>query len=265
MFGAPCSCVVSKSTCWRRVRRVGAGDLGLGALAGEQRLHAHACRCAEPKPSDDPVERAVAGDLGALGAEDPRLLVEVLAADVAQAGVLADDELDDGVEQRLALVVAGQVLLPDLGLGALLEHDQHAPAAATVPAARGDRGQQDRRLDAHAARDVHERAARPSRRSLQRGEGVVGARRSCRGAARPARDARSRATRQRQHDRRRPRRPRRSPARRRPASSSTRAVGRLEQRCAARDSSPPSAGRRRDSASSVKSPEVGELPARRAP
>ena len=75
----------------------------------------------------DPVERAVAGDLGALGAEDPRLLVEVLAADVAQAGVLADDELDDGVEQRLGSSSAGQVLLPDLGLGALLEHDQHAP------------------------------------------------------------------------------------------------------------------------------------------
>src|SRR5918998_396161 len=54
---------------------------------------------------------------GALRAEDPRLLVEVLPADVAQLRVLAHHKLDDGVEQRLGLGVAGQVLLPHLGLG----------------------------------------------------------------------------------------------------------------------------------------------------
>ena len=108
-----------------RVRRVGAGDLRVGARAGEQRLHAHlAARGAEAE--HDPVERAVALDLGALGAEDPRALVELLGVDVAQVGVLADLELDDRVEHG-RLVAAGEVLLPDLGLGALLEHDQHAP------------------------------------------------------------------------------------------------------------------------------------------
>ena len=148
------------------VRRVGAGDLGLGALAGELGLHAHAA-AARAEADRDPVEPAVAGDLGALGAEDPRVLVEVLAADVAQLGVLADDELDDGVEHRLAVVGARQVLLPDLGLGALLEHDQHAAVQRRAGGV-GDRGQEDRRLDAVAARDVDERAARPV--------GVVGAR-----------------------------------------------------------------------------------------
>ena len=34
-----------------------------------------------------------------------------------------------------ASVGAGQVLLPDLGLGALLEHDQHAPVQRDVPSA----------------------------------------------------------------------------------------------------------------------------------
>ena len=133
--------------------------LAVGALAGQQRLGAHAAVGAA-EADRDPVERAVAGHLGALGAEDPRLLVEVLPADVAQAGVLADDELDDRVQQRLGLVVAGQVLLPHLGLGALLEHDQHAPLQRGAGRG-GDGGQQDRGLDAHAARDPHERAAVP--------------------------------------------------------------------------------------------------------
>ena len=75
------------------VRRVGTRDLGLGALAGELRLHPHAATCGA-EADGDPVELAVALHLGALGAEDPRLLVQVLAADVAELGVLADDKLD---------------------------------------------------------------------------------------------------------------------------------------------------------------------------
>ena len=74
----------------------------------------------------DPVQGAVAADLGALGAEDPAALGEGLAADVAQVGVVADDQLGDDVEHALESRRAGQVLLPDLGLGALLEHDQRA-------------------------------------------------------------------------------------------------------------------------------------------
>ena len=145
--------------------------LRLGALAGQQRLGAHAAVGAA-EADDDPVERAVAGHLGALGAEDPRLLVEVLPADVAQAGVLAHDELDHGVEQRLGLLVAGQVLLPHLGLGALLEHDQHAPLQGGAGGG-GDRGEQDRGLDAHVARDPDEGAAVP-RVLVPAGEDVVG-------------------------------------------------------------------------------------------
>ena len=104
-------------------------------------------------------------------------------ADEAQPGVLADHELDDGVEQRLGVVGAGQVLLPDLGLGALLEHDQHAPVQRDAGGV-GDRGQHDRRLDAHAARDVDERAAGPAG-VVERGEDVLARRRRpCRGAPR---------------------------------------------------------------------------------
>src|SRR4051812_1432663 len=77
-----------------RVRRVGARDLGLGALAGELGLHPHAA-AGGAEADGDPVELAVALHLGALCAEDPRLLVQILAADVAELGVLPDDELDD--------------------------------------------------------------------------------------------------------------------------------------------------------------------------
>ena len=74
--------------------------------------------------------------------------------------VLAHDQLDRGVQQRLAVGRAGEVLLPDLGLGALLQHDQHA-AVQRHPRGVGDRGREHGRGDAHAARDVYERAAGP--------------------------------------------------------------------------------------------------------
>ena len=189
-----------------RVRRVGARHLRVGARAGEQRLRAHlAARGAEAE--HDPVERAVALHLGALGAEDPRALVELLGVDVAQVRVLADLELDHRVEHG-RLVAAGQVLLPDLGLGALLEHDQHAAVQDRAGGAADD-GEQDRRLDAHAARDVDERAALPARLVGGR-EGVERRGRRCRGAARRARGGarapRSAAARGRRRPARRPRR-----------------------------------------------------------
>jgi hypothetical protein len=141
------------------VRRVGAGHLALGALAGQQRLRAHAAVGA-PEADHDPVQNAVAGHLGALGAEDPRALVQVLAADITQASVLPHHELDHGVQQRLGLAVAGQVLLPHLRLGPLVQHDQHAPLQCGA-GGRGHRGQEDRGVDADAARHPHERAAVP--------------------------------------------------------------------------------------------------------
>src|SRR5918995_5211984 len=150
------------------VRRVGAGHLCVGARAGEQRLRAHlAARGAEAE--HDPVERGVALHLGPVGAEDPRALVELLGVDVAQPGALAHLELDHRVEHG-RLVAAGQVLLPHLGLRALLEHDEHAAVQDRAGGVADDR-QEDRRLDLHAARHVHERPALPGR-LVGGGEGV---------------------------------------------------------------------------------------------
>src|SRR5438477_320304 len=68
-------------------QRVGAGHLALGALALQQGV-LEDLAVAGAEAEDDPIELAVAGDAGALGAEDPRLLVEALAGDEAQLGVL---------------------------------------------------------------------------------------------------------------------------------------------------------------------------------
>ncbi len=95
-----------------------------------------------------------------------------LRADVAQARVLADRQLDDGVQQAVGVVVGGDVLLPDLGRGALLEHDERAPLQRGL-ALRLHDGDDDRRLDRHAARDVDERAALPAR-LVARDERVLG-------------------------------------------------------------------------------------------
>ncbi len=133
--------------------------LGRRAAARELRLHAHlAARRAESKC--EPVERSVALDLGALGREDPGGVGEVLAADEAKRRALADADLGDAVEERVRLGVAGEVLLPDLGLGALLEDDQRAPAHRRAGGAL-DRGEADRHLEALAGGDVDERAADP--------------------------------------------------------------------------------------------------------
>ncbi len=64
-----------------------------------------------------PVELAVALDDRPLGAEDPRLLVDRLGLEVRSVALRTDDELDHAVDQR-RLVVSGDDLLPDLGLGA---------------------------------------------------------------------------------------------------------------------------------------------------
>ena len=81
---------------------VGARHLGARSAPGELRLHAHLA-AAGAEAERDPVEVGVAADLGALRGEDPASLGELLLADVAQVGAVADDDLDDAVEQRLAL------------------------------------------------------------------------------------------------------------------------------------------------------------------
>jgi hypothetical protein len=70
------------------LRGVRAGDRRVGARAGELRLEEDLAVLAA-EAERHPVEVAVALDDRALGAEHPRLLVDVLAADVAQPRVLA--------------------------------------------------------------------------------------------------------------------------------------------------------------------------------
>ena len=118
--------------------------------------------------------------------------------DEAQAGVRADDQLDDGVEQRLRVLRGRQVLLPDLGLGALLEDDQRAPVQRAAGGV-GDRGEHDRGLDAHAARHVDERPAGPVRRRCAATNTSSSPGRRGRDAAPPARGGARRPA-QRQHD-----------------------------------------------------------------
>ena len=110
---------------------------------------------AEPKPSATQSKTGVATDLGALGAEDPAALRQPLAAHVAKVGTAADDELSDRVEDAIELGLTRQVLLPDLGPSALLEHNQ----GALVEQSSGSRLhalERDRRLESHPARHIDE-------------------------------------------------------------------------------------------------------------
>ncbi len=126
MSSAACSWSVSKSRCWLVASGVAAGDPRLGAAAGEVGGHAHLA-VAAAEAERGPVELAVTLHLGALRGEQPGLLGEVLRGDVMEAGVLAYRQLHDSVEQGVGLVGLGAVVLPDLGPGAFLEHDQRAP------------------------------------------------------------------------------------------------------------------------------------------
>jgi len=105
---------------------VAAGHLGVRPGAGQ--VGGHADLAAAPAEAERrPVERAVALHFASLGGEEPSLFREILGRDVVQVGGRADDQLDHGVEQGVGLVGGGAVVLPDLGLGALLEYDQGAP------------------------------------------------------------------------------------------------------------------------------------------
>ena len=149
---------------------VGAGDLGLRAPAGEVGLHAHLA-AGRAEPERDPLQRPVAVDLGALGAEDPRLLGQRLGADVAQPRARPHDELGHGVEQAAEVGGGREVLLPDLGLGALLDHDQRAPVGAALGGSL-DRARDHGPVGDHAGADVHEQPAGPLG-VVARGEGIA--------------------------------------------------------------------------------------------
>ena len=161
MFGAPCSCVVSKSMCWRRVRRVGAGDLGLRRPRRRAASPCAPCRArsrSRRRPSRG-ARRGRPRRAGRRRSTTSRSCPGRRRSAAARSGpTTSSTTVLSSVSARPS---AGEVLLPDLGLGALLEHDQHAPLQRGAGGG-GDRGQEDRRLDAHAARDVDERAAGPA-------------------------------------------------------------------------------------------------------
>ena len=185
MFGAACSCSRVEVEVLAGAAGVAAGDARLGARAGELGLHPHLA-AGRAEAERGPVEAAVALDLGALGGEDPGLLGDVLGVDVAQGRGLADGQLDHRVEQRVDLVGGRGPVLPDLRLGALLEHDQRAPVdrgAVRVerqldpdrlaqPARRGARGRGRRRCQLASLRATNGSStgtSEPSRSSQQLG------------------------------------------------------------------------------------------------
>ena len=143
---------------------VGPGHLRGRAAAGELRLHPNlAARGAEAQ--GDPLEVRLATDLGALGREDPAVVGELLLADVAEVRAVAEDELGDSVEEHLAV---GGVALPDLGLGAVLEHDQRPPFDRLAGGAVDRRAGSARRAAPRRGRGrARRRASEPSLRATK--------------------------------------------------------------------------------------------------
>ena len=152
------------------VADVGAGDLGAGAAAGELGLHPDLA-VGGAEAERDPLEVAVALDLGALAGEDPGGGGEGLAADVAQVRAGADDQLGDAVEEGVGLGVGREVALPDLGLGALLEHDQRPPVERAAALLAGSRSARSAVSALMLLRHVDQRAAAPAG-VVDRDEGI---------------------------------------------------------------------------------------------
>ena len=130
---------------------VRAGHLDVGALAGEQALHARlGPRAAEGR--GHPVELGIPADRRPVGAELAGLGVVVLDGDVLEPGLVGDHQLDDDVQ------VAGHLraeLLDERCVGAALEHDQHAVVQGGALA--------------RSARPATAAAPRPSRRRARAG------------------------------------------------------------------------------------------------
>ena len=88
------------------VGEVRARDTRGRALAGEVVLDPHLALL-RAEAARDPVELGVAPDAGAVRGEVPRLAREVLERHVLDLGLLADEELDDGVRIALRGLVGG--------------------------------------------------------------------------------------------------------------------------------------------------------------
>ena len=176
-----------------RPARVAAGDAGLRPGAREVGLHPHLA-AARAEAERGPIEPAVTLDLRPLAGEDPGPLGDVLRADVAQGGRLADVQLDDRVEQRIGLVAGRGCVLPYLRLGALLEHDDGAPSDRRAVLVEGQRDP-DRlaQLDPGAARGPARRRASRPRCARRTGPRPARARRACSRSSSPC-DSRASAS-----------------------------------------------------------------------
>ena len=144
-------------------RRVRAGDLRVRARAGELRLLEDLAVARRRSPSATQSSEPSRSTARALRAEDPRLLVEALAADEAQAARSAPTTSSTTVLNRPSASRRRELLLPDLGLGALLEHDRARASSARCPAAAWTAVSSDRRLE-RARRAGRRRTRRPPTR-----------------------------------------------------------------------------------------------------
>ena len=119
--------------------------------------------CPEPSPSPTQCSDRVARHLGALAAEDPAALGEVLHAQVLDVRAVADDQLGDRVEVALEVVGARQrtARRPSPRRP---PRPRSASASASPTPSRLDHRRDDRLLDAHARRHVHEQRRRATRR-----------------------------------------------------------------------------------------------------
>ena len=142
------------------------GGVRLGEDAGRV-LH----RSLGPDVAVDPFHRAALAHVGALGDEVVHVVRPVLHGGVAHAGVLLDDDLDDGRVQRVLGPDRGGAALDVVHVGALVRNDQRALELAHGRRVDAEVGLQ-RDVDVHALRHVHERAAGP-RGGVERAELVV--------------------------------------------------------------------------------------------
>ena len=144
--------------------------LAVGALAHQPDrgvLHRH-LRAEVPV---DPLHgRVLVGD-GALRDEVVDVRRPVLDRRVTAAAALLDDDLDDGGVQRVGRVDRRGAALDVVDVGPLVDDDHRPLELAHVLRVDAEVGLQ-RHLDAHARRDVDERAARPDGR-VERCELVV--------------------------------------------------------------------------------------------
>ena len=142
------------------VAEVDRREVGLGARSREQRLAAEARVGAAQRDHRRP-ERRVPAEVRALQRDLPRAGAVLLHREVADVRVVADDQLDDRVDEVTGGAdpgVGGAVAVEHRDLGAVFGHDQRVREAGE-PVALRPVEHHDRLVDDDAARHLHERAA----------------------------------------------------------------------------------------------------------